>query len=543
MIKIKTFMKVIPFFVMGIVVLNSCEGDLDNLGSQLVDANGADGYDEAYSLIAYNIDNDDVIRADASKLDSVRIGAFTEDVFGMQKASYITQVRLNTYDPDFGTNPVIDSVVLTLKPRYETASDSITTTTNEDYIYPDGAVAAKKVVTTYPVSKYGKYKLGGEKTKFTIKVNEVSDFLGSTSDSLTSKKAVALGAELGSKVFDGTVNSVVVTKDSDATELLNKAVSFRMKLDSLFFQNKIIAKKGDQVLKDAASFIRYFKGLSISVSENDGYLFSMAPNDAAITIYYKNDVTATDGTVTRTKAETELNLGSSNVHLSSITYNRTNQSYITARNNAIKIADFNKIESGKNLVVSTNNYAKELYLQGMGGSSAGIRIPAATIIALKNKYKNEKIGIVSAKIRLYNDAATWNNKYKKPSNMLVKNRVLKGFLPDMTSLSSAGYSLLKTANLSTEDAYYDIGITASLKTIIEDDTYNPNTTDRDYIINLGSYLTDTTTGVLLGQYYNTRAYNPYRVVLKGTVDAQNVGKQIDAKSSKEAQLRLIYTKK
>lgn len=525
-------MKVIPFLLMGIVVLNSCEGELDNLGSQLVDMDAANGNNVAYSLIAYNINNGDIIRADASKLDSVRIGAFDESVFGKQKVSYITQLRLNAYNPDFGTNPVIDSVVLTLKPRY--ATDSADTTTTEDYIYPDGAVAAKKVVTTYPVSKYGNNKIGGQKTVFTIKVNEVNDFLGGASDSLTSNKAIALGAEIGSRSFNGTVNSVVVTKDTDASELLNRAVSYRMKLDSTFFQNKIIAKKGDQVLKDAASFIRYFKGISISVQEQDGYLFSMAPNDTGITIYYKNDVAATDGTVTRTKAELALNLGGGNVHLSSIAYNRTNESYNNAMGLAVNPANLDN----PNLPVTS---APLIYAQGMGGAGFGIRIPSATIRELKELYKTKKIGIVSAKIRVYNDADTWNNSYRKPSSMLVRDRDSKGFLPDMTSLSSAGYSLLRTANLSTKDASYDIGITASLKTIIENESYD-TTKDKDFVINLGSYLSDATTGLLLGQNSNTRAYTPYRIVLKGTAST-NVGKLLEDKNSKVAQLRLIFTQK
>ena len=528
----------VPLLVMGMLVLNSCEGELDDLGSELVNGNAADGYDKAFSLIAYNIDNGDFVRADASKLDSVRIGAFDEPVFGRQKVSYVTQLRLNAYNPDFGTNPVIDSVVLTMKPKYETATDSITTTTNEEYIYPDGSVAAKKVVKTYPVSKYGKYKLAGEKTKFTIKVNEVDDFLGGTSDSLSSNKAVALGAEIGSEVFNGTVNSVVVTKDSDASELLNRTVSYRMKLNNTFFQNKIIAKKGDQVLKDAASFIRYFKGISVSVSEPDGYLFSMAPNDLSITMYYKNDVTGTDGVVTRTKAETSFNLGSGNVHLSKIAYERATASgaYNAAIALAAKRADV--IKTDTRLQVTP---AETLYPQGMGGASFGVRIPAATITLLKNKYKNEKIGIVSAKIRLYNDTSLWDNKYKKPNNMLVKDRVLKGFLPDMTSLANAGYSLVKIANLSTKDTYYDIGITASLKTIIEDDSHNPTEKDKDFIISLGAYLSDSSTGLLLGQTSNTRAYTPYRIVLKGT-DTNNTGQEINL-TSKATQLRLIFTKK
>ncbi|WP_248875997.1 DUF4270 family protein [Epilithonimonas zeae] len=536
MIKIKTLMKLLPFLLMGVIVLNSCEGDLDDLGSQLVE--GADGADQAYSIIAYNINNNDVIQSDASKLDSVRIGNFEEDVFGSQKVSYLTQLRLDTYNPDFGKNPVIDSVVLTLKPRYATATDSITTTTNEDYVYPDGSVAAKKVVTTYPVSKYGRTKNGKDKLIVNIKVNEVTDFMGGASDSLSSNKAFAIGSQIGSKSFNGTVNSVVITKDSDGSELLNRSVSMRIKLDSAFFQNKIIAKQGNQVLKDAASFIRYFKGISISVDEPKGYLFSMAPNDAGIVIYYKNDVTATDGTVTRTKAQTTLNLGSGNTHFSHIVFNKSSD-YSNAMTAATNVKDLD------NPLVPqyTVNPASKIYMQGMGGSSIGLRIPAGTILALKKLYKENKVGIVSAKLRLFNDDITWKNSYRKPSSLIVRQNNETGFLPDMTELASAGYSLIKTANLSTENASYDIGITASLKKIIEDETYDV-TKGKDFIVNVGSYLSDASTGLLLGQAYNDRAYNPYRIVLKGT-DINNLGNAGEKilNTSKVAQLRIIYTKK
>lgn len=519
-------MKVIPFLVMGMVVLNSCEGELDDLGSQLLEEGAAEGVDKMYGVIAYNINNNDTIQTDASRIDSVTIGAFNESVFGGQKVSYITQLRLNTYNPDFGTNPVVDSVVLTLKPRYETATDSLTTTTNEDYIYPEGSVAAKKMVTTYPVRKYGKYKMGGQKTQLTVKVHEVNDFLGSATDKVISNKAISLGSEIGSKNFNGTVNSVLITKDSDATDLLKREVSYRMKLDSAFFQSKIIAKKGDQVLKDAASFIRYFKGISISVEENDGYLFSMRPNDATITIYYKNDVT-TDGVVTKTKAETILDLSSGNVHISKIAYDRAGSNYASAMS---PVGAPNDV-TGDQLI----------YTQGMGGAGFGLKIPASTIVLLKNMYKNDKVGIVSAKIRVYNDADSWNNSYKKPNSMLVKEKDVKGFLPDMTDLANTGYySLIKTANLSTKDAYYDIGITASLKKIIEDESYDVSK-GKDFLINIGSYSVDVSTGFLLGQDYNSRAYTPNRIVLKGT-DQSKIGQEL-LKDSKNAQLRLIYTKK
>ena len=41
------------------------------------------------------------------------------------------------------TNAVVDSVVLQMKPLYQTATDSVVTKTYEDYIHPDN-IAAKK---------------------------------------------------------------------------------------------------------------------------------------------------------------------------------------------------------------------------------------------------------------------------------------------------------------------------------------------------------------------------------------------------------------
>ena len=253
MIRIKKMMKLIPVLLMGIVVMNSCESELDNLGSQLV--NGSEASEKVYGLAAYNVNNQDVQKVVTSQYDSVRIGAFSEPVFGGQKVSYFTQVRLSSYNPDFGKNPVVDSVVLTLKPLYETASDSLKTTTAEDYIYPDGNVAAKKVVNTYPVRKYGKYKVGTATPPLTIRVHEVTDFLGGASDSIKTNKTIAVSStDIGSKSFNGTVNSVVITKDSDASEIVNRTVSLRIPLKKEFFQDKIIAKQGNQVLKDAYIF-------------------------------------------------------------------------------------------------------------------------------------------------------------------------------------------------------------------------------------------------------------------------------------------------
>ena len=503
------FFNIASALVVGSIVLMNCESDADILGSQFF--TGAVAVDSAYAIVAYNYNNGDTIRTDASKLDSIVLGAFAEPQFGMQKASYVTQVRLSTYDPDFGDNPVLDSAVLVLKPAFD--SDSITTTTTEDYTYSDednDNVAAKKVVNTYPIKKYGRTKIN-DKTIFNIKVQQVDEFLGASTDQVKSNKTVTLGAELGSKTFNGDITSIKITKDSDNSDLYVRDAGIRIPLDTTFFQNNIILKEDTSVLSDAASFIRYFKGLRISVEETDGYLFKMLSSTMELNLYYKNDKVE-DNVTTRESQVYQMNLGAANARFSQIEYNRSS---IFA--NAMATND-------------TINGDSRLFIQGMGGPGAGFKVQASTIDYIKQLYEEDKVGIISAKIRIYTDPDAWNNNYEKPQTFVVRAKSfdnttneptdLYSFLTDMSTLAYSGfYSLVKANNLTSNPAYYDIGITQSLKNIIEQE----DETKKDFIINVGDYTRDTN-GNLIGsyyedtsQYYNTRSYTPNRALFLGTI--------------------------
>lgn len=47
--------------------------------------------------------------------------------------------------------------------------------------------------------------------------------------------------------------------------------------------------------------------------------------------------------------------------------------------------------------ITSDKFAPKLYMQGMGGSSIGIKIPQYTIDALKQKYKNAQLRIIYTK--------------------------------------------------------------------------------------------------------------------------------------------------
>ena len=523
---IKKLLNITASLVMGSLILWSCESDADQLGSQFFQ-DGAQGNQTPYDVIAYNVNNGDSIRVDKSRLQTATLGAFSESQFGMQKSAYVSQVRMSSYEPDFGTNAVLDSAVMVIKPTYPT--DSVTTTTTEDYIYADGNVAAKKVVTTYPISKYGKTKLNGGKTVFNIKVHEVTEFLGSNVDQVRSNRSVATGELIGSKVFNGDISGIKITKDSDNSELYIREANLRIPMDSAFFQNKIIAKASSPELADVASFIRYFKGLKVSVDENDGYIFSFDPRSIVVNLYYKKDV-VTDGTTTRPQSVFQLDLGSANAYFNEIKYNRAGSASETA------LATIDQI-----------NGDQKLFAQGMGGPGIGVRVPAATVAAIKQLYNEDKIGIISAKIRLYTDVQSWNNNYAKPNYFVVRQRdltpaagepeYLDGFLKDMSAMAyNSVYSLVKTFDLDKNPAYYDIGITQTFKNIIEKEAEN-----HDLILNVGSYTSDSSSGSLMGalypdlgaQNFTTRAYTPNRAVFVGT----------NPTNDKKVQLLVAYGKK
>ena len=468
--KIKLFL--FSLFFGSIVV--GCNSDADDLGLQFFENNEAQGEQAAYDLVAYNVNNNDVVRSDSYSLKKATLGAFNEIQFGMQKSAYVTQVRLSKYAPDFGTNPIVDSVVLEIKPEYD-ATAKTTSITNITY----KGQAAKQTLTAYSAVKYG-----NPASAMTINVNEITTDLGSTGTEILSNRSVTGGTLLGTKSFTGNSIAVSINKVSDNTALLTKDAGLRIPLNASYFQTKIADKGGASELSNESNFINYFKGLKISIQENDGYLINFAPDQVTMTMYYKSGG----------KSNTfSFDLGSSNVHFSQISYNRT--------------TIFNNVMAG----IDRTNGDPLLYMQGMGGPGAGIRIPENAIEALKTLRRDRRAAIVSAKIRLYTDTSVWNNSYTKPDNFLVKKEGETDFIADIKAmLYNNNFKLVTAYATNTNPSYYDVNITKTVKDIVEQ-----GQEAKDIILNIGSYLTNYN-GALVSEDYNTNVYSPNRAVFVGT---------------------------
>ena len=473
--KIKSILSV--FLFGGLMV--SCNSDADDLGKNLFDGNSVTGNQVSYDLVTYNINNGDVVRADSYALQRATLGAFTEGQFGTQKSAYVTQVRLSKYAPDFGTSPVVDSVVLEIKPQYDATTKTVTTTN----VTHEGQ-AAKQTLTKYEVVKYG-----NPAVTMNIDVHEIATDLGAVGTEKLSNSPVATsGLPLGTKVFSGNVYAVSINKTSDNTALLTKDTGLRIQLDKNYFKTKITDKNGAAELSNESNFINYFKGLKISVRENNGYLINFAPNEVTMTMYY------TSGGKSNTFS---FDLGSSNVHFSKISYTRS--------------STFNAVMTN----INSTNGDPLLYMQGMGGPGAGIKLNGTGISDLKRLYKERGAAILSAKVRLYTDTNTWNNSYTKPVGFLVRKQGETDFITDLkTMLGNSNYSLVKAYSTNSNPSYYDIDITKTIKDIVEKEAEA-----KDLIINIGEYLTSN--GNLLSEDYNNNVSSPYRAVFVGTNTANN----------------------
>jgi len=473
--KIKSILSV--FLFGGLMV--SCNSDADDLGKNLFDGNSVTGNQVSYDLVAYNINNGDAVRADSYALQRATLGAFTEGQFGTQKSAYVTQVRLSKYAPDFGTNPIVDSVVLEIKPQYDATTKAVTTTN----VTHEGQVA-KHTLTKYETVKYG-----NPAATMNIDVHEIATDLGAVgTEKLSNSTVTTSGVPLGTKVFSGNVYAVSINKTSDNTALLTKETGLRIQLNASYFQTKIANKSGAIELSNESNFINYFKGLKISVRENDGYLINFAPNEVTMTMYYKSGG----------KSNTfSFDLGSSNVHFSKISYTRS--------------TTFNSVMAN----INSTNGDPLLYMQGMGGPGAGIKLNGAGVSDLKRLYKERGAAILSAKVRLYTDINTWNNSYTKPVGFLVRKQGETDFITDLkTMLGNSNYSLVKAYSTNSNPSYYDIDITKTIKDIVEKEVEA-----KDLIINIGEYLTSN--GNLVSEDYNNNVSSPYRAVFVGTNTANN----------------------
>lgn len=333
----------------------ACDKDFSTVESDVLGQDNFNFNTEKVSLpiIAYNKKLDSL---QVNNLSSNLLGVFNDPVFGKTTASIITQVAPSGYGPDFGTNPAVDSVVLSIPYFSRAITDS--TYTISDSLYGSAPIRLSIYRNNYFLRDFDPSATNNTQQNY----YSVSDgaITGTDNFAMTNNALVNFDANKGELIF--AVSSFVpsnkaittVTFDEEGKKTRTKSVpAFRTKLDPAYWKAVIIDKQGQPELSNQNNFKNYFRGLYFKAEalgpEGNLILLNFASTDAKITIYYSKDNTGTSGE--RSQSTYNLNFAST----AEVNINRLN----TFINNYITLTNGNKTLGDE-----------KLYLKGTAGSMA-----------------------------------------------------------------------------------------------------------------------------------------------------------------------------
>ena len=295
--KIKNLLPIVGVILFTIIALSSCQEDLSTIGSEILGDETPSGIlDDSQTIIAYSRKMGPV---QSNRLPAYQLGVYNDPVFGKSEVNLLSQLTLESNDPKFGENAVVDSVFVYL-PYYSTGTTVDSVTTYElDSIYGATPINVSVLTSNYFLREYDP-NTGFEEFQnyYTTQGPLFDDYLG-----------VELGAV---ENFIPTSNGYIINEGEDNEEQI--APGLRIKLDSLFFQNNIIEKEGSEELRNSNNFKNFLRGIYFKVNSptNNGSLFIFDATKAYVSIFYSFD--NEDDPEIRDNDEFKLNFGGINVN-------------------------------------------------------------------------------------------------------------------------------------------------------------------------------------------------------------------------------------
>lgn len=293
------FLKRLSYITIAMLMVSafiSCDDDFNTLGGELIGGqlDSLPRYDA--KVVAYS---KNIGAVQTNNLPSSLMGVYIDPVYGQQIANVLTQLSLPTNNPLFGTEPSLDSVVLTL-PYFNTQTD-VNDLGNPVYKLD---------------SVYGNmpFKLKISRSNFFLNDFNPEDNFETRqkyySDQGPLFKSNLVGDPLYvNEGFKPSAREVVYLEENINGEIdtIRSKPRLRVNLSTPFFQENIIDKQGSIELSNNNNFRNFIRGLYFEAEavNNNGSmaLLNFMDAEAGITLYYKNLVADTadadkDGDIT-----------------------------------------------------------------------------------------------------------------------------------------------------------------------------------------------------------------------------------------------------
>lgn len=545
--------------MIGIVLfgLISCEQEDRFVGSNVIDNQAQ--FHKAYVDLTATTINADTIRTDRSLLQSASVGVYDEPLFGKTKSSFVSHVRLGTTNPRFGSNAIVDSVILSI-PVFTNTSDTLAI---ERYQLPTNYLlsnpADEECTVRDTIYRYQNRYLfaidsiyGNRNASMNLQVHRVVQNLG-TIDSLKFSNSNVQTAELfGSQQITSTAFKSITSQyttveaESDSTIYAQDPMSLiRIQLDGMkdFVQTQIVDQPGSPNIGDQVSFINnLLQGIKLSVEDENGFILTFNPSFLRLNAYISEDnpnfvdengngihdeeeSCPVSVTMPRTTNSLDFVIGS-NVNASSgIQHYNVAHSEIT---NTMGSISFNQPNAPVN------------YIEGMAGSRVKISLNPEQVEAIRDSVRNNNWVISQANLKIYPHMSTQGNlplpEYLYAFN-LTKGKLIADY-GDHENTDPDNLQIFPFLQISraydSNDQYYLLRITEYFKNIIE-----KNHEIDDLAIEMGNYLGYSTADYFYtprNAFYSNRAFNPYRLAIVGSNPHGDV-------MDKKLQLEIFYNKR
>ncbi|TPV34726.1 DUF4270 domain-containing protein [Paucihalobacter ruber] len=284
----------IHLFVLSVILLMAlgCEKEFISLDSDVVNNNVATNFNnnsQRFNVKAYTKKLDPV---QTSNLPIYALGVYNDPVYGKTTSSILTQLISSVaVNPSFGTDPVLDSVVITI-PYF---SRSIGITQNNAVEYELDSVFGSNP-----------FKLSIFESNFFLRdfdpnegLNARQNYFSNGSTSLSENISQSDLEYNLLKVIDTIVpdrNLIVLTdEEGEVRETLTPAIRIVMTAeDELnFWKTKIFDKEGQTELSNRSNFVNYFRGLYFKaepISNSGNYaLLNLNQVNANVTLFYNRE--------------------------------------------------------------------------------------------------------------------------------------------------------------------------------------------------------------------------------------------------------------
>jgi hypothetical protein len=359
----------LQIFTFGLIVISfiACDEEFVNLQSDIINNDNATNFNifsRPSDIITYTQALDPV---QTNNLGLNTLGIY-DDVYGRTTSSIVSQMSLSTFNPDFGEDVVLDSVVLDI-PYF---SRAIELEDNGNILYEIDSVIGRNSL-----------KLGVFESDYFIRnfdptggFNESQSYFSNKSASanemisdaaLESEELIFIRGKGTSYPIEPVEGENVITisdkgfvltaLDADGVQQvsLRQQPGIRLKLDPAYWQNKIIDQEGESVLGSANSFENYFRGLYFkaeTVGPDGSFLtLNLGSQFSLITIYYTRlTPSETDDVATTEQTTFQIRFGSNRINF-------------MANDFTAPILDGNEVDGDD-----------RLYLKGGEGSIAKIKL-------------------------------------------------------------------------------------------------------------------------------------------------------------------------